>query len=236
MKLTGTYTAAGAAMAASALANGQSFTVTRAAAGSGETALDASMLSQIRQDLQITGKRALNGSCIIETVLEATDAQSDYMLREIGLYARLGGGQEQLYKIFRLSEGLKIESAVDLSITFLLRETVLAENEVELVISREGSVTAAECRSLIAESEERTAQAVSDHISAESAHSALFAAKAAAVHTHQPSDIASGAFGGSMTVPADTDCETAKLRNIVLSASAPTGGRNGEIWLRYAEA
>ena len=53
------------------------------------------------------------------------------------------------------------------------------------------------------------------------------------VNTKAP--IASPAFTGTATVAAGTNYTTAKLRNIVLSTADPSGGNNGDIWIKYTE-
>lgn len=45
--------------------------------------------------------------------------------------------------------------------------------------------------------------------------------------------LASPAFTGSATVAAGTDYTTAKLRNVILSTADPSGGNNGDIWIKY---
>lgn len=45
--------------------------------------------------------------------------------------------------------------------------------------------------------------------------------------------LTSPAFTGSATVAAGTDYTTAKLRNVILSTANPSGGNNGDIWIKY---
>ena len=45
--------------------------------------------------------------------------------------------------------------------------------------------------------------------------------------------LASPSFTGTAKVAAGTDYTTAKLRNITLSTANPTGGSNGDIWIKY---
>ena len=51
------------------------------------------------------------------------------------------------------------------------------------------------------------------------------------INTKAP--LASPAFTGSATVAAGTDYTTAKLRNVILSTADPSGGNNGDIWIKY---
>lgn len=243
MKLTGYYTTQGSNMAATALANGQSITLTRAVAGSGTTSAEATGLDQVRQNLQIVSKQAENGKCIVQTLLDASLASNDYTLREIGVYAKRGSGSETLYQIFRLDEGLHIEASVDLSITFFLTEVILPSDAVEICFTREGLVTPGSCQQTAEDAaalakqgaEQTAAQALFLHSGDEDAHSALFAQKAAAQHGHSASEITGGTLAGKVSAQNNTDYSTAQLRNIILSAAEASGGENGQIWLRYEE-
>ena len=45
--------------------------------------------------------------------------------------------------------------------------------------------------------------------------------------------INSPSFTGAAKVAAGTDYTTAKLRNVILSTADPSGGSNGDIWIKY---
>lgn len=45
--------------------------------------------------------------------------------------------------------------------------------------------------------------------------------------------LASPSFTGTAKVAAGTDYTTAKLRNITLSTADPSGGNNGDVWIKY---
>ena len=45
--------------------------------------------------------------------------------------------------------------------------------------------------------------------------------------------LVSPSFTGTAKVAAGTDYTTAKLRNIILSTADPSGGSNGDIWIKY---
>lgn len=45
--------------------------------------------------------------------------------------------------------------------------------------------------------------------------------------------LASPSFTGTAKVAAGTDYTTAKLRNITLSTANPSGGSNGDVWIKY---
>ena len=233
MRLTGTYTAAGAEMTAQALAAGSGLTITRVEAGAGTTAASATALANICQTPTLMRKQAGNGACVLEVLLNSGDAQAAYTLRELGVYARLGNGTEKLYQIFRLDEGLSIEPQTDLGITFYLTERILPAETVQVVLAQEGYITAESCSSAISDTAAESAAALNAHETAASAHQALFNEKANASHTHSAGNITAGTFGGRMVSPADTAYTTAQVRNIVLSTASPSGGSNGCVWLKY---
>lgn len=45
--------------------------------------------------------------------------------------------------------------------------------------------------------------------------------------------LASPTFTGTPTTAANTSYTTAQLRNITLSTADPSGGSNGDIWIKY---
>ena len=51
------------------------------------------------------------------------------------------------------------------------------------------------------------------------------------INTKAP--LTSPTFTGTATVAAGTDYTTAKLRNVILSTANPSGGNNGDIWIKY---
>lgn len=61
--------------------------------------------------------------------------------------------------------------------------------------------------------------------------SANYFATASALSAKAP--LASPSFTGTAKVAAGTDYTTAKLRNITLSTENPSGGSNGDIWIKY---
>jgi hypothetical protein len=46
--------------------------------------------------------------------------------------------------------------------------------------------------------------------------------------------IAGGTFTGIATAQSNTSYTTAQVRNIILSTSDPSGGNNGDIWIKYS--
>lgn len=233
MKLTGSYTKKGAEMAAAAVAQSKSLTVTRAVAGSGNTASSATALSQIRQEIALVSKSVKAGACVIEALLEAEQAAEKYTLTEIGLYAKVGSGTEALYKVFRMDEGLMVEPETDLSITFFLTEQVLLAGQVQVVLSKQGFVTAESLSSQLEIKSEALRAEINAHKEDSSAHASLFAGKAEKVHTHPAGQIQAGTLAGRVAANSNTDYAVEQVRNIILSQEDPTGGSNGSIWIQY---
>ncbi len=48
-------------------------------------------------------------------------------------------------------------------------------------------------------------------------------------------DISGGTMTGALVAQNNTNYTTAQMRNIIISTAAPSGGGNGDIWLRYTE-
>lgn len=233
MKMTGLYTTAGAQLAARAQAEGQHLVITRAVAGSVLSAESASVMARERQTLAINSKIAQNGKCTVAAVLNAVDATAMYSLREVGLFARLGDEQEVLYKLFQLNETLTVEPGTDLVLTFYLAETILASDQVEVTVTTQGLVTQELCEQTAQAAAQAVQQELYTHLSDSVAHNALFAQKAPLSHTHSASQITAGVLAGLVTANNNSAYTTAQVRNIVLSTSEPSGGSNGQVWIKY---
>ena len=233
MKMIGLYTDAGAQLAARAQAEGLSLQITRAAAGSVLTGHNAGVMAKERQALTIGNKTAHNGKCTVSAMLNAAEANAMYSLRELGLYARLGSEVEVLYKVFQLNESLTSEPGTDLILTFYLAETSLAAEQVEVTITSQGLVTQEACSQMAKNAAQSVQQELNDHCSDGAAHGDLFAGKAPLTHTHSAAQITAGALGGMVVANSNTAYTTAQVRNIVLSSNEPSGGSNGQVWIKY---
>lgn len=234
MKLTGYYTARGAAMTASALAQGTGLSITGVWAGSGNTDLSAAALTGRKQQLSLKSKRVNGEECVLEAELLAEDASEKYTLTEIGVFARLNGGAEQLYKLYRMDEGFAVEPGTDLSITFYLSEKIVPAEQVTVTVERQGYVTEDGLESALSEAAQTGAAALESHKTDALAHSALFAGKANAVHSHAASSVGAGTFSGKVAAFANTDYAFPQVRSVVLSQNDPTGGENGSLWIQYS--
>ena len=233
MKMIGIYTDAGAQLAARAQAEGLSLQITRAAAGSVLTGQSAAVMAKERQALAIGNKTAQGGKCTVSAVLNAVEATAMYSLREVGLYARLGSEDEVLYKVFQLNESLTVEPGTDLILTFYLAETILAADQVEVTVTSQGLVTQEVCSQMAQSAAQAVRQELNTHVGDSTAHSNLFAQKAPLSHTHSAAQITAGALGGMVVANSNPAYTNAQVRNIVLSSGEPSGGSNGQVWIKY---
>ena len=238
MTLTGCYTTAGAALAAGVLARGTGLILTRAEAGAGRTETDAAALAEKKQDLTLLRKEADGQHCQVQAALSASNAAQEYVLREIGLYAKEQDGTEVLYKLFRMDETLTVEPETDLTVTFYLTESILPGEAVAVTVNQQGLVTQAVCAAMAAQAKTEAVQsaagALAAHAAAADAHSQLLAQKAPLSHTHGAGQITAGTLGGVVKAQDNEQYTTAQLRNIVLSAEEPSGGSNGQLWIQYS--
>lgn len=233
MKLTGMYTAAGAKLAAQAKAEEKPLIITRVAAGSGKTSGSALFLAQECQDLAIQGKTADAGNCTLTVLLDAAQADYHYTLKEVGVYAKIEGGAETFYKYFRLDESVYVEKDTDLTITFYLTESVMSADQVEVVVSQQGLITREICEQVSDGAAAVVNGALEGHKTDDGAHSALFAQKASVNHEHPASQITAGTLAGQVAAQSNAAYTTPQVRSIILSTAEPSGGSNGQIWIKY---
>ncbi len=234
MKLTGMYTLAGAQLAARAQAAESGLTVTRAAAGSGDTLPDQLALTREMQGLVLQGKSAQGQNVTVAAMLTAGDASEAYLLKEVGLYARIGQEEEVLYKLFTLDERLTVEPDTDLTVTFYLTETILQADQVRVEVSAQGAVTQEQCLQTAQQAASVVQAELTNHKNDGDAHSGLFAQKAPLSHSHGAGQITGGTLGGQVSAQSNTNYTAAQLRNIVLSTAEPSGGSDGDVWFRYS--
>lgn len=234
MKLTGMYTKAGAELAARAQAQEQCLLITRAAAGSGRTDAESAAMDIESQALELHDRTWNGQMATVAAVLRAPEAEKSYTLREVGLFARVGEESETLYKLFRLDESLTVESDTDLTVTFYLTETILQADQIQVSIHQQGLVTEAICRQVAADAAAAVQSQLESHRGDSAAHDTLFAKKAPLSHSHGAGQITAGTLAGAVKAQSNTDYQTAQVRSIVLSDSEPSGGSNGELWVKYS--
>lgn len=132
MELQGYFTNQGLELAAK-LSAGARLEITRVRAGAGKTAVSASALAKIKQDPTAGAPRRSGTTAVIPVTLAAAQAAADYSLTELGVYAKDPDKGEILYKIYRLTEPVKVSPASRLTLRFYLEETV--SQDVEAVVS-----------------------------------------------------------------------------------------------------
>ena len=137
MKLLGYYTQQGMELAAELL-TGTALQITRAVSGSGETPLSAVALAEERQELPMNHLRRAGTKVTLPVTLTEEQAEADYALREVGVYARSGEGEEVLYRLYRLSEPLQIHAGGRLTVRFYLEETVSETVEITVEVTSAG--------------------------------------------------------------------------------------------------
>lgn len=149
MQLTGIYTEAGAGLTAQAISGELTLTVTKVTGGSGSTLASATLLAQEQQTLAITGQTRAGADSVVEATLLAGAAAALYSLTEVGVYALNAGGDEVLYRIYRMDEPLSISPDSALSVVFYLHDLVAAGTPAEVALRTADLVSEARCKALL---------------------------------------------------------------------------------------
>lgn len=142
MELLGYFTERGRELSAKLL-TGAALRVTRVAAGDGETPLSASAMAAERQQPAVSAMRREGTTVTLPVTLTAAQAQTDYTLREVGVYA-LDGEEELLYRLYRLDEPITISAGDRLTVRMELQETVSEASEVTVSGTSAGLLTEAD--------------------------------------------------------------------------------------------
>ena len=147
MQLQGYFTKKGLALAAK-LSAGADLTITRVAAGSGNTAdpLSATALPNIVQTLAVNTAKIQGNTATIPVTLVAALAQKAYSVTELGVYAQDPNDGEILYKIYRLENAIDIRPDSRLVLRFYLEETISEDLGVQVLVSPSGLITEAELK------------------------------------------------------------------------------------------
>lgn len=142
MEMQGYFTAKGMALSAKML-SGAALEITRVVAGSGNTANPsaAEALPLIRQTLAVNTPTHNGNTAVIPATLLAANANKDYTLTELGVYAKDSDQTEILYKIYKLSEPVNITAGGQMVLRFYLEETVSEDVDVMVVCSPAGLIT-----------------------------------------------------------------------------------------------
>lgn len=123
MSLQGFYTTKGLALAAK-LSAGTKLTVTKVAAGSGATAVSASVLTNARQMLTVGSAKVAGQTATLPVTLAESGATASYTLTELGVYATDPDEGEILFQVFGLSKVEEILAGGEDVYRFYLKVTV----------------------------------------------------------------------------------------------------------------
>lgn len=144
MDIQGYFTKKGLALSAK-LVTGALLTNTKVVAGAGQTTdhMAATSLSQPKQALAVNSPTRSGNTATIPVTLAAAQAEEDYTLTELGVYAQDPDEGEILYKLYRLDTLVDITAGSRLVLRFYLEETVSQDVYVTVNCSPDGLVTEA---------------------------------------------------------------------------------------------
>ena len=143
MELLGSFTSKGKALSAKLLM-GDTLKITRVTAGDGLTPVEAAALERDCQALSV-GTMTRSGTTVsLPVTLTAATAETDYTLKEVGVYAEDPQEGEILYRIYRLSQPVAITAGGQLTIRFSLKETVSEAANVTVSGAPAGVLTVAD--------------------------------------------------------------------------------------------
>lgn len=143
MELIGYVTTKGAALSAKLL-TGTALQITRITAGAGTTSPDSTVLAQERQTLAMSPMQRNGTTVTLPVTVPAAQAEADYALREVGVYAQDPDEGEILYRIYRLDQAITISAGGQLVIRLDLQETVSEAAEVIVSGTAAGLLTQAD--------------------------------------------------------------------------------------------
>lgn len=149
MDIQGYFTKKGLALSAK-LATGALLTITRVVAGARQTAdhMETTSLPQPKQTLAVNSPTRTGNTATIPVTLAAAQAEEDYTLTELGVYAQDPDEGEILYKLYRLDTPVDIKAGSRLVLRFYLEETVSQDVNVTVNCSPNGLITEKELEPL----------------------------------------------------------------------------------------
>lgn len=150
MEFVGFHTTKGLALSAKLL-TGTALNITRVTAGAGETAPEAVVLAQEHQTLAVAAPRRDGTTVTLPVTLLAAQAEEDYALREVGIYARDPEEGEILYRVYRLDQPVDIAAGGQLVARMDLRETVGLATVVAVQTTAAGLLTQGDLDALLSE-------------------------------------------------------------------------------------
>ena len=108
MELTGFYTQRGLELQAELQAAGEPAVVSRVCAGSGATTAAALTLSDERMALTVGTPHRKGAVTALPVTLAEIQAETDFLLTEIGVYVRDTDGGEVLCRVYRLGQNIPV--------------------------------------------------------------------------------------------------------------------------------
>lgn len=142
MELQGYLTGKGLALTTKLL-TGETLEITRVVAGAGQTdsPVAATTLPQCKQTLAVNTPTRSGNTATIPATLVAAQAETDYTLTELGVYAKDPYEGEILYKVYQLQEPVAVRRDSRLVLRFYLEETVSQALNVAVACSPSGLIT-----------------------------------------------------------------------------------------------
>lgn len=142
MNLQGFYTNAGQALAAKVAAGTAPLTITRVLTGSGHTAdiPSAASLPDIRQTLPAGEAQVSGTTATLLVTLVEVQAEQDYQLTELGVYAADPDMGEVLFQVYQLSAPIAVTSGGENVLRFYLRQSI-GEQGISVTCSPAGLLT-----------------------------------------------------------------------------------------------
>lgn len=212
-------------------AGGGTLTITRAAAGSGTT--DVVVLSKMtaltneRQQPEIVGYRTEENG--IRYSIRLTAADEEYTANQIGIFARLDGGNETLIAIYQDESGIQIPAKTDMAdfiYAFYATIQMSTEGNIEVTVNADAGLTMDDLQMYMAEHTDNAISETSDNLVKNRAIAQALNGKASNYHMHGASQIAPGTMGGKVMANASAAAKyaEAQMRDIVLLPSDPGVG------------
>lgn len=138
MKIVGTLTNYGRERVADKLLNGHNYTISKIAAGSGDTAMNAQFLSSHKQYLTMSSE-TIDGQTVYYGLLDMSAASENYTLTELGIYASYQ--TVNLFKLYKLSEPIEIDNSQNHTIRFVFKDADVVDALYDGYVMPESVVT-----------------------------------------------------------------------------------------------
>ena len=138
-QLSGNFTDAGWSLMGKLLA-GSTLKITKVVAGAGTTALNAAAMADPKQTLSVRSARCKGATATLPVTLAAALADNDYILTELGVYARDPDKGEILFQIFRPEDRITVRKGSSLVTRFNLDMSLSGAPDITVICSPAGLV------------------------------------------------------------------------------------------------